>query len=107
MNCMSMRMITVCRHSLHLLDPAQQPRQSAAIAGGDYRVLLLDDEKHSEQLVVRVLCKVVGCRVTAQHCLPMLCVVTSWRAGGTGSSQASRTAGQQPPAVCRYQTSMS
>jgi hypothetical protein len=51
-------------------------------------VLLLDDEKHSEQLVVRVLCKVVGCRVKAQHCLPTLCAMFSWRAGGTGSPWA-------------------
>lgn len=29
------------------------------LGGGNYRVLLLDDKKHSEQLVVRVLCRVV------------------------------------------------
>lgn len=37
-------------------------------AGGNYRVLLLDDKKHSEQLVVRVLCRVVRSRAE-EYCL--------------------------------------
>jgi ATP-dependent Clp protease adaptor protein ClpS len=91
----------VYRRSLHLLNPAQQPRQSAALAGGDYRVLLLDDEKHSEQLVVRVLCKVVGCRVTALPadavCGDILACTGHWQLTGLPhSSTAASCCGQVP-----------
>lgn len=47
-------------------------------------MLLLDDEKHSEQLVVRVLCKVVGWCGVAQRCLALQSLMISWHAGANG-----------------------